>query len=254
MPYSKENFNRALSQSFKLYEEPGGVRSSKKLVPLHGYLVSIVKEIWGEGYGFYYNSGGNETKEIKYITPIRQIEKTKQVPICEIPVSGQYYDKMVDIVVTFEEKPIFCLGIKFVMSNYEQNANNYFESMIGETANIQRKEIPYAHIIILRRECPYYSEDGTLKKNEIIKEEHLLKYSKLVNDICLPHKPHSIGIYMVNIDENIKEVNTFDISILNSTFQSIMQNALSVENVFQQMSNYKDFYLANKEISNGITH
>jgi hypothetical protein len=254
MPYSKEKFNSALSDSFKEYQKTGGVRNNKKLIPLHGYLVSIVKEIWGEGYEFHYHSGGNEVKGKKYLTDKRKIEKIKNVPVEEISVLGQYYDKMVDIVVTFEEIPIFCLGIKFVMSNYIQNANNYFESMMGETANIQRKEIPYAHILILRRECPYKDENGSVMRTEIIKEEHLTKYSNLVNDLCFPHKPHTIGIYLVDIDESIKEVTTFNMQNLSSTFQKIMQNTLSIENLFEQMSNYKDFYLANKEISNGITN
>jgi hypothetical protein len=56
--------------------------------------------------------------------------------------------KDVDITISRNREPVFCLGIKFVTSHYKQNTNNYFENMMGGTANIQATQIPYAQLII----------------------------------------------------------------------------------------------------------
>lgn len=64
-------------------------------------------------------------------------------------VKGKYYDKDIDITVTKDNKPVMCIGIKFITSNYKQNTNNYFENMMGETANIQAlKNLPYFQLIV----------------------------------------------------------------------------------------------------------
>lgn len=38
--------------------------------------------------------------------------------------------------------------------------------MMGETANIQRNNIPYAQIIVLRHETPYYKKGLDNQKNK----------------------------------------------------------------------------------------
>jgi hypothetical protein len=63
----------------------------------------------------------------------------------EATVQGKYYPKDIDIAVMKDDKAIFCLSIKFITSNYKQNANNYFENIMGETANIQANQIPYVN-------------------------------------------------------------------------------------------------------------
>lgn len=60
--------------------------------------------------------------------------------------------------------------------------------MIGETANIQRQDIPYAQVIVLRYETPYYKKGLGKQKNkipskiEIINQKDLNKYVNLVFD------------------------------------------------------------------------
>lgn len=61
----------------------------------------------------------------------------------EMKLDGRYIDKVVDITILKNSKPIAGIGVKFVMQNYSQNSNNYFENMLGETANIRCANIPY---------------------------------------------------------------------------------------------------------------
>lgn len=114
MIYNEKDFLKAIEQSFKAYKEKGA-RSTAKLKPIHKFVAETLAKIWGN------------TFEIKYMGDTAS----------EATVEGKYYPKDIDITVLEGEKPVFCLGIKFVTSNYKQNANNYFENMMGETANIQ---------------------------------------------------------------------------------------------------------------------
>jgi hypothetical protein len=138
MIYSEKDFIKAIELSFKAYKEKGA-RSTAKLKPIHKFVADTLQNIWGNSFEYHY-IGGDNTKEMT--------------------VEGKYYPKDIDITVSENEKAIFCLGIKFVTSNYKQNANNYFENMMGETANIQAVGgLPYAQLIILRHETPYYQKN-----------------------------------------------------------------------------------------------
>ena len=152
------------------------------------------------------------------------------------------YPKDIDITVTQGGNPIFCLGLKFVTSNYKQNANNYFENMMGETANIQaNKGIPYAHVLILRYETPYYQRDNVVKKIEIINEKDLTKYLELAEDHYQAHRPYAIGILMIAIDE-VKAVATLvePSSFLNIDFAERFENYLSIRHLVTKIETYKN--------------
>jgi hypothetical protein len=223
--FSEEKLIKAISESFKRYKE-FGARSTEKLKPLHLYIANVTQFIWGNDFQTHFMS-----------------EETK-----EITVEGKYYPKDIDISVTQNDSPVFCLGIKFVTSNYKQNANNYFENMMGETANIQaRKDLPYAQLIILRRETPYYKKEGELEKIEIIDEGDLQKYINLVFDLPQAHRPFAIGIVLVDINEDTNEVKIIDPSdILEPTIAELIQTKLSVVNLFNEIENHKKFYTIQK--------
>ena len=67
----------------------------------------------------------------------------------EKEINGRYYDKKVDITIAYKNKIVAGIGVKFVQQNYAQNSNNYFENMLGETANIRTNKIPYFQIFII---------------------------------------------------------------------------------------------------------
>lgn len=120
--YNETMLIKAIKKSFEKYKEYGA-RSTQKLIPIHKYMADTLKEIWGKKYEICYMDKNNREAKIK----------------------GKYYSKDIDIAVLKDKKPVFCLGVKFITSNYKQNANNYFENMMGETANIQANQIAYAH-------------------------------------------------------------------------------------------------------------
>jgi hypothetical protein len=143
-----------------------------------------------------------------------------------------------------DDEPIFCLGIKFITSNYKQNANNYFENMMGETANIQANKIPYAHLIVMRYRTPYYKKNDsvTSSKDEIISKKDIQKYLNLIFDMPQAHRPSDLCIFLVNIDENDKSVvKTNLVEAFGKDFSDIIESKLSPENFFKSISDYRKF-------------
>ena len=142
------------------------------------------------------------------------------------------------------EKAILCLGIKFITSNYKQNANNYFENMMGETANIQANKIPYVHLIIMRYETPYYKKNDAdnPSKIEIISKKDIQKYLNLIYDTPQAHRPNDLCIFLVNIDEKTNKVQKTDIlTAFGKEFAKLMEQKLSPEHFFKEVTNYKNY-------------
>jgi hypothetical protein len=164
----------AIISSFQKYESDGA-RSTEKLKPLHEFAGDLLNHFTGGRFELSHMStkGG------------------------ELKVDGAYYPKDVDSVLSHKKRPIFCLGIKFVTSNYKQNANNYFEGMMGETANVQSAGIPYAQFIILRSRTPYFKRGQVYLKTEVINEHDIVKYLHLMKEKASPHRPAAIAIVFV---------------------------------------------------------
>lgn len=204
-------FLKAINSSFAAYNKKGGARSNKKLTPIHKFLSEIILGKLKGGYSVK-SLGIGDGKEAK--------------------IEGKYYPKDLDIAIFKNNKIVATVSFKFVTSNYKQNANNYFENLMGETANIRRQNIGFAHFLVLRGHTPYYSKNkgnlrGQEKKIEIISEKHLQKYIKLFNDMDFPHKPDLMGICLLDFDQNKKakfvNLDEFDFStktkrLLNNDF------------------------------------
>lgn len=121
----------------------------------------------------------------------------------EHKINGRYVDKAVDITITENNQPIAGIAVKYVMSNYSQNSNNYFENMLGETANIRCAKIPYFQIFIIPDKIPYFDKDGSISKWETISEHNLNKYIKLSNDNIdtYLHTPNKTLVFIVHIQD-----------------------------------------------------
>lgn len=125
----------------------------------------------------------------------------------EYEIEGKYYPKTLDITIFSNQKPIVTLSFKFVTSNYAQNSNNYFENLLGETANVRRIGVGFVHFLVLRGHTPYYdkaagNKRGKLKKTEILSEHHIKKYIKLFKDLDFPHKPDVLGMAIIDFRQN----------------------------------------------------
>jgi hypothetical protein len=97
-------------------------------------------------------------------------------------LSGRYMEKVVDLLISKNENDIAGIGVKFVMNNYSQNSNNYFENMLGETANIRANNKKYFQILIIPEEMPYYNDKGKIQKWEKITSNNIHKYIVLSGD------------------------------------------------------------------------
>lgn len=230
---SNKQFLDKILTSFKEFISSGTSRSTAKLKPLHGAIAADIAERLGDGYKVY-SQGFGKGKEKK--------------------IDGRYIDKMVDITIedVKTNNPVAGIGVKFVMQNYSQNSNNYFENMLGETANIRTANCPYFQIFIILDKLPYYQNSGTLKKWEEFTDHNMSKYCKLSADntdvflhtpnktlICVAH----IGPKIPNETSTKKEYLTFfrdRLGLLTIDYSTHRYNGLT-ENGTIIMNDYEMF-------------
>lgn len=183
---NNEKFISAIREAFTIFLDSGS-RSNKKLIVLHGIISSDLKTTLGDNYEIH-SLGYGKGKEGK--------------------VQGRYYDKQVDILVTLNKKPVAAYGVKYVMQNYMQNSNNYFENMLGETANIRSGNIPYFQILVMHSTMPYFKKDKTISKWEVLSEHNIKKYLTMSHDNIdyYFHTPVKTLVFLVDIpiDKKIK--------------------------------------------------
>jgi len=203
-----KSFLDAVTETFKAFND-SGARSNKKLIPIHTWFASRLESVLGNEYSVSSLGHGGEAK-----------------------LEGKYYPKNLDITVRKENKIIATIEFKFVTSNYKQNSHNYFENLLGETANIRRVSDGFAHFLVLRAKTPYYDKNkgylrGDLKKIETINDMDLSKYIKLIQDNDFPHRPDILGISIIDFDEveraymadlNALGISDYTSNILNKEF------------------------------------
>lgn len=182
---SNEQFLEVIRESFKTYLKVDTSRSTAKLKTLHGHIASDLKERFGAGYVIQSQGYGDDR---------------------EGSIIGRYYPKNVDITVSKDGKPIAGYAVKFVMRNYSQNSNNYFENMLGETANIRANKVPYFQIFIIFEKVPYYKKGGEFSRYDVLTEHNLDKYFALSKDnpdvFC--HTPDKTLLVIVKLKEKSK--------------------------------------------------
>lgn len=175
-----ENFLKTLKESFLEYLN-SGERSNKKLCILHSKIAKDLSKKLGNTYIINSLGFGNFKEDL---------------------IFGRYYDKKVDITISKDDKILAGIGVKFVMSNYSQNSNNYFENMLGETANIRSNSIAYFQIFILFDELAYFGIENNkkiIKKIEKITQHNIQKYINLSNDNVdiFMHTPNKTLVYLI---------------------------------------------------------
>ena len=213
----KNSFLKTISETFLAYNTHGA-RSNKKLLPIHLWFAKAIEKKLGKGYSVRSLGMGGE-----------------------VVLNGKYYPKTLDISVLKGEKIITTISFKFVTSNYKQNSNNYFENLLGETANIRRVNIGFAHFLVLRSHTPYYDKNkgnlrGVEKKVETINENDLSKYIKLFNDLDFPHKPEVLGMAIIDFDNKgqayFEKLETLG---LKKETIKILENQLSIYNFIEKI-------------------
>ena len=219
-------FLDCIKDSFIAFLETSS-RSNAKLKILHGRIAEDLAVRLGSNYEIK-SLGFADNKEGK--------------------IQGRYINKNVDVTIYKDSKPIAGIGVKFVMQNYAQNSNNYFENMLGETANIRSNNIPYFQIFIIPEKLPYYENNGNIKRWETFDQNYIHKYIILSKDNIDTsiHTPIKTLIYVLNFtkieleiktkDNYIKhyqDSNTLNIIISDTNFGEIGDNVI--------LNNYNNF-------------
>ena len=175
-------FLNLIRQSFKDFLNSGTSRSTAKLKNLHGKIALDLKSKLGNNFTIK-SQGYDDDKEGK--------------------INGRYFDKQVDITISKNNKAVAGYAVKFVMQNYSQNSNNYFENMLGETANIRTNKIPYFQIFIIFEKVPYYKNSGIFSKYDIVSQQNIDKYIKLSQDNSdmYFHTPNKMLFVIIKLKE-----------------------------------------------------
>ena len=183
-------FLSVLKQSFITYLKTSA-RSNEKLKILHG---SIAKDLYTKI---------QTMRNTDYSVSALGFNNGK-----EEKIQGRYIKKMVDITIKNNHQSIAGIAVKYVMSNYFQNANNYFENMLGETANIRCNQKMYFQILVIPEKLPYFDNKGKITKLEIIDKHYLEKYIQLSQDDKKQffHTPDKVLLCVINISQPNNEI------------------------------------------------
>ncbi len=179
---NNQAFLTAIKRSFDDFIISGTSRSTAKLKPLHGAIARDLLLRLGPGFSIK-SQGIGDDREGK--------------------IQGRYIDKCVDITIYQHNRVVAGIAVKFVMQNYSQNSNNYFENMLGETANIRSNGIPYFQVFIILDKLPYYNRQKEITKWESFTEHNISKYVALSQDNIddYRHTPNKTLIYVVHVPD-----------------------------------------------------
>ena len=225
----RDSFLRCIQESYKCYLEYGS-RSTRKLKPAHRWLADVLRQRLPDDYD---------------ILGMRDDDPNAR----EEEASGLYYDKKIDVAVKRKNTVVSGIGFKFVTSNYKQNSVNYFENVLGETANLQRAGIGYGSLMVLPSVVRYLTKSGEFKKEEIISSHNLKKYLHLYHDRSFPHKPEAVGLIFVDIDydnKNVLRLTNIDDLKFSDEITNFLKTDVGLEHflkVFTKMSEYKGVQL-----------
>jgi hypothetical protein len=115
---TNEDFLRTIETSFTAFLSCGTSRSTQKLIPLHGAIAQDMHDRLGNEYEIQSQGYANGREGI---------------------ITGRYMNKKVDITILRSGIPIGGIAVKFVMQNFSQNANNYFENMLARLSTFDPK-------------------------------------------------------------------------------------------------------------------
>jgi len=188
---------KAVGVSYNVYLSHGA-RSSAKLSSLHGFFHDAVEaEV--------------SRRLVGHKVSVRSDRNG------ELTVKGALYPKRVDVAVEVDGGVVGAISLKFVVTNYKQNANNYFEHLLGETANLRSAQIEYGSFTILPMRPEYLSKAAGNKRGAVVKKEQLsrenvLKYINLQNMRTDPaFRPNPLGLLIVDLDRTSTKSSKLDV-------------------------------------------
>lgn len=170
----------------KVAINPNITRSSSLIKPMHTEIATQV-----EFYGFQTRSLQN--KEYTFI--------------------GPYGTKDLDIAIFKDGKLIGAIMFKGIKSEYNKNANNYFENMRGENQLFVDGNLPVYQIILIPTKIKHKNSNKEIVF-ETPSKNHIINYDNYINSCYKPSKV-KIGVYFLDIDYSTYETKYSDIKIHN---------------------------------------
>ena len=181
---TRENrFCNAVRESYVQYLNHGG-RSTQKLKPLHGWVISELKSEFKSKFEVHGESleGGKEHK-----------------------IEGRYYPKRVDVCVSHLNIELGVVSVKFPVRSYLKNRINQFESQLGETANLRSKDLVFGHLFVYPNPIPNLSSRH-VTNYEQINDKVIDLYHKLIDDFNSTHAPTVQGLVPVKVSKRGERV------------------------------------------------
>ena len=137
-----------LNECMRLYFE-NGPRSSKKTDHLNKMIIDYLSV---------------------YFSTVQNIDDYSLITEHNLQCANFSEQKKCDIVVCYKNSPYIVFPLKFVMTSYLKNRNNYFENITGEVyllkqANPDLKIVPINFIL---DKIPNLTNDKKIKNFEII--------------------------------------------------------------------------------------
>lgn len=212
---------KSLGLAYSAYFEHGP-RSTAKLLPLHGFFHDQI-----------------EAHLIPILGDDTVTVRSMKAATGEMKVPGTLYHKNVDIAVEMSGLCIGAVSLKFVVTNYKQNANNYFEHLMGETANIRSAGIPYASFSVIPIRPKYLTKAGVNARGEAARteqltRENLLKYINLFNLKDSPFRPDPLGLMIIDLDSDpLTEADTSGLGLTHGELDTMSQLRDISEFIFQ---------------------
>lgn len=197
-------------------------RSNEKIKVLHGWVVEEMERYLGTEY------------------EIRGMTDRKDRINREESVEGAYYNKKVDVAVSRNGETLGVISIKFVMNNYYQNKNNYFEQQLGETANLRSNNIAFGHIMVFTQPIPYLKKDKSIDRFDSINDEVINRYQQLAKEHQHPHVPdvQCIAVFLLDVEkkEIIRQCLRGDLPEITGESFEILDDQLSINRFFDIMT------------------
>ena len=183
----QERFLEIVSHSFFIYEQTGSnSRSNEKVKYLQNGIMSMMKDAL-----------------VKLSLGELYQVKTEQI-IKSINDAGE---KRCDIIIYRDHEPVAIFPVKFIMSNYSQNKNNYFENLTGELCHLKwaNPGLKICPINIISSLIPYKKQGGIITKFERVGNKMDI-YKELVNHgLCTEILNYTIDVkYQCQIGEKYR--------------------------------------------------
>ena len=168
-------FEKLFADQIKIAETvENSTRSNTILFPIHGEIAKIV-----EANSSY---------------------KAISLPQKEYEYDGPIGTKKVDIAILSNNKLVGAIMFKGIRSEYNKNANNYKENMLGESLNFTMNNIPIYQVIFIPTKVRHKNSKREYVFETPTKKSYI-NYTNIV-DLCPLSDLLKLGVYYFDVDYN----------------------------------------------------